>query len=267
LPLVIRPTTHVAQGWHKHPFQLEMYRVADRLIVSTEFERRVLVEQGVEEEKTVLIGNGMHAGPFLEADGAGFRRRYGIGDAKVVAFVGRKTAGKGAEHVIDAMELVWQQMPSACLVMAGQHDSTYANTIKERLQRVGEPHAGAVVDIADFAEAEKAEIYGACDVFVMPSNTDSFGIVYLEAWASGKPVIACKGTPQETIIDQEKDGLLVGYGETGELADAILRLLSDDGLRVRLGEKGREKVLANYTWEIVAGRVRDVYRELVEAGC
>ena len=266
-PLVIRPTTHVAQGWHKHPFQLEMYRVADRLIVSTAFERRVLVEQGVPEEKTVLIGNGMDAGPFLEADGAAFRQVHGIGAAKVVGFVGRKTAGKGAEHLIEAMELVWQEMPGVCLVMAGQQDSAYAADIKERLERVREEHAGMVVDIDDFSEAEKPAIYAACDVFAMPSNTDSFGIVYLEAWASGKPVIACRGTAQETIIDQEEDGLLVGYGEPRELAQAIVRLLGDDGLRSRLGENGRRKVLGNYTWEIVARKVREVYRELVEAKC
>ena len=262
-PLVIRPTTHVAQGWHRHPFQLELYRVADRLIVSTKFERRVLVEQGVPEEKTILIGNGVHLEPFLKVDGGAFRRQHHIGEAQVVAFVGRKTSGKGAEHLIDAMELVWKQMPAVRLVMAGQQDSAYATVIRERLQRLRQSHAGAVIDIDDFAEDEKPEIYAACDVLVMPSNTDSFGIVYLEAWASGKPVMACKGTPQETIIDHEKDGLLVEYGDTRELAEGIVRLLADDDWRTRLGQNGRKKVLANYTWEIVAAKVRDVYRQLV----
>lgn len=266
-PLVIRPTTHVAQGWHRHPFQLELYRVADRLIVSTEFERRVLVEQGVPAAKMVLIGNGMYPESFLKADGTAFRRRHDIGGAKVVAFVGRKTAGKGAEHLIDAMELVWKEMPAVRLVLAGQQDSAYAAVIKERLQKVRERRAGAVIDIDDFREEEKPEIYAACDVLVMPSNMDSFGIVYLEAWASGKPVLACRGTPQETIIDHDEDGLLVGYGDTRELAGAIGRLLSDDALRLRLGENGRKKVLANHTWEIVAGKVHEVYRQLVRSEC
>jgi len=265
IPLVIRPTTHVAQGWHRHPCQLEMYGMADRLIVSTDFERRVLVEQGVPAEKMVLIGNGMDPRRFLEADGSAFRKRHHIGAAKVVAFVGRKTAGKGAEHLIEAMELVWKAMPGACLLMAGQQDSAYAAVLKERLERVRERQAGTIIDIDDFSAAQTAEIYAACDVLAMPSNTDSFGIVYLEAWASGKPVIACRATPQETIVDHEADGLLVRYGETRELGDAIVRLLSDDGMRSRLGENGRKKVLANYTWDIVAARVREVYRQLVQS--
>jgi glycosyltransferase involved in cell wall biosynthesis len=181
--------------------------------------------------------------------------------------VGRKTAGKGAEHLIDAMESVWREMPSVRLVMAGQQDSAHAAVIKERLQRAGAGHPGVVIDIDDFAEEEKPEIYAACDVFVMPSNTDSFGIVYLEAWASGKPVIACTDTPQETIIDPWEDGLLVRYGDARELAKAIIRLLSEDGLRLRMGENGRKKVLTNYAWEIAAAQVRELYRELVQSTC
>ena len=267
LPLVIRPTTHVSQGWHTHPLQREFYRAADLLIASTPFERRVLIEQGVPPQKVVRIGNGMHPEPFLKADATAFRQRYGIGDSKVVTFVARKAAGKGAEHLIDAMGDVWREMPSVCLVLAGKQDSAYAAAIKKRVEAVHCSGAGRIIDIDDFDEAEKPQIFAASDVFVMTSNTDSFGIVYLEAWASGKPVIACRNTPQETIIDDEKDGLLVGYGNRQELAQAMLRLLSEDALRSRLGENGRKKVLANYTWDIVAAKVREAYRKLVQPLC
>jgi glycosyltransferase involved in cell wall biosynthesis len=98
----------------------------------------------------------------------------------------------------------------------------------------------------------------------MVSNTDSFGVVYLEAWASGKPVIACRNTPQEGLIDDGADGLLVEYGNSEELAHAIRQLLSDRGLRSRLGETGRRKVRAHYTWKRIAAQVRDEYRKLVQ---
>ena len=266
-PLVIRPTTHVAQGWHTHPMQLEFYRTADLLIASTPFEKRVLIEQGVPARKIVRIGNAINPEPFLRADATAFRQRHNVRDGKIVAFVARKAAGKGAEHLIDAMGKVWKEMPSACLVLAGKQDSAYAAVIKKRVDAVHRSGAGRIIDIDDFAEAEKPLIFAACDVFAMTSNTDSFGIVYLEAWASGKPVVACKNTPQETIIAEGRDGLLVEYGNVRELAQAILRLLADNALRSQMGAEGRKKVLANYTWDIVAAKVRGEYRKLVQPLC
>lgn len=266
-PLIIRPTTHVAQGWHTHPLQLEFYHTADLLIASTESERRLLITQGVSPEKIVRIGNGMDPTRFLRSDATSFRRKHHLGESPIVALVARQTAGKGAEHLIDAMEGVWKEMPSACLVLAGAQDSKHAAIIKERIRAVRESHAGKIIDIDDFPEEEKPQIFAACDVFVMTSNTDSFGIVYLEAWASGKPVIACRNTPQETIIADGKDGLLVEFGNRQELAQAILRLLSDHALRSRLGENGRKKVLANHTWEIIAAQVRDEYRKVIQPMC
>ncbi len=262
-PLIIRPTTHVAQTWHRHPFQLEMYRAADRLIASTEFERDLLMRQGIEGERIVRIGNGMDPAPFLKCDATGFRKQHDLGDSKVVAFVGRKTEGKGIEHLIDAMVSVWKTMPSARLILAGKQDGPHAAVIKDRIAAIPDQHAGNVIDIDDFDEEQKPAIYAACDVLVMASNIDSFGVVYLEAWASGKPVIACRNTPQETIIEHERDGLLVEYGNARELAQAIVRLLSNDSWRVQLGRAGKEKTLAHHTWDSVAKRVYAEYQRLV----
>ena len=264
-PLVIRPTTHVSQGWHTHPMQLEFYRTADLLIVSTEFERGVLIGQGLPEGKIVRIGNGLDPTPFLQGEGAPFRRKYHIGNRQIVAFVGRRAQGKGIEPLIEAMRHVWKKMPSPCLVLAGNRDSEHAGVLDERINAVRREGIGQVVDIDDFDEEEKAQIFAACDLFVMTSNTDSFGIVYLEAWASGKPVVACRKTPQETIITEGKDGSLVDYGNVPELARTILNLLADDNLRGKMGHAGRQKVLASYTWETVASQTRDEYHKLIES--
>ena len=266
-PLVIRPTTHVSQGWHTHPMQLEFYRTADLLIVSTEFERRVLITQGLPEAKIVRIGNGLHPAPFLNSATVAFRRKHQLGNRKIVAIVARRTPGKGIEQLIDAMRYVWKEMPSACLVVAGNHDGAHAAVIEAHINAARREEAGRIIDVDDFNEQEKAQIFAACDVFVMASNIDSFGIVYLEAWASGKPVIACRDAPQETIVTEGQDGLLVGYGDVRELGQAILKLLSDDGFRTRMGRSGRAKVLANHTWDIVAARVQDEYRRLVQPAC
>jgi glycosyltransferase involved in cell wall biosynthesis len=256
-PLAIRTTTHIAQGWHKHPFQREIYRVADRLIANTDFERDVIVQLGIDANKIATIGNGIDPAPFRGAEAAAFRSRYGLGTDKVVAFVGRKVAGKGVEHLIDAMRIVWAQFPPVHLVIAGQYDRHTAKPIRAKISALEPQEAEKLIDLDDFPEKDKPQIYAACDVFVMASNADSFGVVYLEAWASGKPVIACRDTPQETFIEHERDGLLVEYGNVNELAAAIMRMLGDDVLRARLGANGRRKVSRNYTWDIIGRKLRD----------
>jgi glycosyltransferase involved in cell wall biosynthesis len=264
IPLAIRTTTHVTEGWHRHPFQAEIYRAADLLIANTRFEKEVLVNDlQLDPENIVTIGNALEAAPFLSSDGSTFRTRYGLGQSRVVAFVGRKVIGKGIDTLIDAMKIVWQQIPSARLIMAGQRDRVYSVPIEEKLAELRPEQAAKVIDIDNFSNEEKPQIYAACDVFAMPSDADSFGLVYLEAWASGKPVIACRNTPQETFINHEENGLLVEYGNVEELAETICRLLSDDALRARLGRNGREKTISTFTWDKVGPKLREQYYRIV----
>ena len=98
----------------------------------------------------------------------------------------------------------------------------------------------------------------------MPSNTDCFGIVYLEAWASGKPVIACKNTPQETIIRHEIDGLLVEYQNKKELAEAIIKLLKDENLKQQMGQNGKQILRTKYHWDVYGTNLQETYRKLLK---
>ena len=97
----------------------------------------------------------------------------------------------------------------------------------------------------------------------MPSRTDSFGIVYMEAWLCGKPVIGARAGGVPAVISDEQDGLLVNFGDVADLADKIKGLLKDSALADRLGQAGRAKVLENYTWPVVFGKVYSVYRQIL----
>jgi glycosyltransferase involved in cell wall biosynthesis len=97
----------------------------------------------------------------------------------------------------------------------------------------------------------------------MPSRTDSFGIVFLEAWTYGKPVIGARaGGPQE-IIEHRGDGLLVPFSDVESLSREIARLLNDRDLARQLGMAGRRKTLERYTWDRVYAQVAGLYDELV----
>ena len=101
----------------------------------------------------------------------------------------------------------------------------------------------------------KQDMLAATDLFALPSRIDSFGIVYLEAWAYRVPVIGCRAGGVPDVIDDGQDGALVDYGDVGALSSAIETLLSDPDRRHTMGEQGRAKVEARYTW----GRIYRVF--------
>ncbi len=95
--------------------------------------------------------------------------------------------------------------------------------------------------------------YASCDVFCLPSRQEGFGLVFLEAMAAGKPVVACRDTAAQELVTDGLNGLLVDPADDGALADALLRLVGDEGLRTRLGAAGRPRVDA-YDPETIARR-------------
>jgi len=115
------------------------------------------------------------------------------------------------------------------------------------------------------SEEDKRDLLAACDVLVLPSRTDSFGIVFLEAWLYGKPVIGARAGGIPCVINDGEDGLLVPFGDTAALAKGIGLLLADRTLAARLGENGRRKTLGEMTWASKYALVREVY-EHVHAG-
>lgn len=112
------------------------------------------------------------------------------------------------------------------------------------------------------SEQEKHDLLAAADLLAMPSRTDSFGIVYLEAWLAGKPVIGARVWAMDEVIADGVDGLLVPFGDPAATAKAIAGLLADPTRRAQMGAAGRAKVLARYTWDHAYAQVRDAYARL-----
>jgi glycosyltransferase involved in cell wall biosynthesis len=105
------------------------------------------------------------------------------------------------------------------------------------------------------------KVYNCADVFVLPSIQEGQGIVILEAQASAKPVVAFDiGGVNETVQNKET-GLLVNQGNADELADALLKLITDKPLREKMGSNGRMFVSENYTWDICSKKMLKVYLE------
>src|SRR5205823_10814425 len=111
---------------------------------------------------------------------------------------------------------------------------------------------------------QKKDFFAAIDVFALPSRSDSFGIVLLEAWANGAANIGYRAGGVASVIRHEEDGLLVRCGDIEGLAAALTRLAADGDLRRRLGAAGRTKTLRDFRWEEKLSLVRDLYAALYQ---
>jgi glycosyltransferase involved in cell wall biosynthesis len=115
-----------------------------------------------------------------------------------------------------------------------------------------------------FPADTKPLIFNALDIFVLPSNNESFGIVFLEAWSCKKPVIGSAIGAVRDVIRENVDGLLMEPNNKDSLADKISSLIVSKELRTSMGEKGYNKVKENYTWDIITARLRKLYMESIE---
>jgi glycosyltransferase involved in cell wall biosynthesis len=115
------------------------------------------------------------------------------------------------------------------------------------------------------SDEEKRDLLDAGDVLVMPSRTDSFGIVYLEAWVYRKPVIGALAGGVPEVIHDGEDGYVVPFGDVRRLAEAIGTLLSDRALALQFGSRGFHKASA-HTWDSKYAAIRTIYEHVVTAG-
>ena len=188
-------------------------------------------------------------------DGEPVRADLGIGEGPVVMCASRLVRRKGQDVLIKAMDLVTKLVPGVVLLLVGDGPEV------ERLRSLAErAPPGSVLFAGQVPDPHLPRYYAACDLFAMPCRSrwgglevEGFGIVYLEAGATGRAVVAGRsGGAPEAIADQET-GLLVEGREPKAVALSIARLLLDPGFRKRMGAAGRARVLDRFTWAGQAG--------------
>jgi phosphatidylinositol alpha-1,6-mannosyltransferase len=187
------------------------------------------------------------------------RARYGLGDRPTVVCVSRLVPRKGQDMLIRALPLVRRHVPDAALLLAG------GGPDRDRLGRLATATGMAdhVVFAGSVSWAELPGHYAAGDVFAMPSRTrgggldvEAFGLVYLEASATGLPVVAGRsGGAPETVRDGVT-GHVVDGRQVTELADVLAGLLADPERATKLGRAGREWALDTWGWPALADRLR-----------
>ncbi len=212
----------------------------------------------VDKAKARIVPNGVDPEKFKPvSDKAAVKQQFGLGGKSAVLFVGSLILRKGLPFLVEAAKTVVKQKADAQFIIVG--DGPLRNQLVSRLEAFG------IADKFKFlnwlSEDELVAAYNCADVFVLPSIQEGQGIVLLEAQASATPVVAFNvGGVNEAVVDGET-GLLVNRDCSGELADAVMRLLADDALRAKMGSAGRTFVVQNFTWDVCAERMLKVYCE------
>src|SRR6266550_544759 len=195
---------------------------------------------------------------------------------RLILFVGRIEQIKGIDVLLRAMGLLFQLYPDlrsdVCLLVVGGaldpgDDEPETEKILE-LRRLVHEHRmeSNVAFVGSRGQEELALYYAAADVCAVPSLTESFGLVALEAMACGTPVVGTRVGGLQTVIENGESGLLVPAGDYRALAEAIAQVLMDARLRMHLAHGARDRA-EHFTWERVGDRVVELYdRVLAERG-
>lgn len=254
MPVVITPHLHIGQPeTYDVGYMRRILRGCDAVFAVSEAERRLLLERGLSHD-VVVAGNGLRLDRFPQLEPAAARARLGLpAGAFVVLFLGRKTEYKGLPLLLDAFAALRRRRADAVLLAAGP-ETDYSRGLWA--QRASQP--GVVVRDA-ISEDERLAALAACDVLALPSTGEAFGIVFLEAWAYGKPVIAANIESAASLIDDTADGFLVNVEHPGELSRRLVQLAADPEMGRRMGERGRRKLQARYTLDVTADIVEGTY--------
>ena len=235
---------------------------AERIVCATEQERAsIRLLYGADPEKITVIPLGVDMDRFRPAAKADARERLGLGDERIVLFVGRLEPLKGVDILIGAASLLDSDVECSVLIVGG--DETSNQQVQELQGLASNLGVGDRVAFVGAVDHDLLPLYyNAADVCVVPSHYESFGLVAVEAMASGLPVVASRvGGLMGTVKDGET-GYLIPWLCPEPFAERIELLLDNEPLRLSLGEAAREAV-SRYRWENVAGAVLEVYEALI----
>lgn len=232
----------------------EAFRNADRIITVSHFTKSILVERhGADPDKIDVVHNGVQATdpirltPLLEE-----LRSQG---KKLVLFHGRLTLQKGPDYFVRAARRVVDADPNVVFIVSGWGDMEH-----QVMQLVGALGLSSHVKfVGALWDRERDQMYQSVDLFVMPSVSEPFGLVALEALSHGTPVVISK---QSGVSEVLAHALKVDFWDTEEMANQILAALRYTSLHTQLATYGKEEI-RHLSWRKAAQKVRDIFARLM----
>lgn len=279
--LAVVPLALLAAGWHRRPLVLTVHtsvrhtlvggglrgwvlkgvggwweavgeRRADAVIALTPRLAGLLAGVGVPERRVHVIPSGVSDGLF---DGAGRAAPKDLPPRPRVLFLGRLHNQKGVDVLVRALVA----MPGVHLVVAG--DGPERRALHRLVERLG--LTDRVRFLGFVPRTEVPGLLASADVLALPSRYEEMGTAVLEGFRAGVPVVAADTGGVSSMVSDGVTGLLVPPGQPAALGAALQRVLRDQALARRLVTQGRQRS-RDYSWETLADRVLDVYRQVLQ---
>jgi phosphatidylinositol alpha-1,6-mannosyltransferase len=273
------PYTLVAHGsdvmeFARHPLAgplaAAILRHADRVVANSRFTAGEVVRLGADPARVRVVHPVVDARRFdAERSAATMRARYGLAGQTVLLTVARLVPRKGHDKVLEALEIVGREFPALHYLIVG--DGPARAALERQVARLG---LSEQVTFAGFVPDEELPgCYAAADLFVMVSrerphrgDVEGFGIVYLEASAAGRAVVAGRSGGVSDAVEDGVSGLLVDPEDAGAVGDAISQLLRNPGLRARMARAGRQRVRDRFSVQRGSAAFTEMLDELA-GGC
>jgi len=273
--------TYGLEVWRRlSPAQVKFLQEAQRVLTISRFTALYLRQAGVPQERISLLPTVVDDGFFTPGPpDEDILRKYRLEGRRVILTVGRMSAAeqyKGQDMVIRALPLIKKKVPQAAYLVAGTGDDV------PRLSRLAE-ELGVREDVVfagRVSEAELPYLYRSCAVFAMPCRLvvrdgyplgEGFGIVFLEAAACGRPVVAGNTAGAQEAVQDGVTGILVDPEDEECVASAIVELLADQEYAAMLGEAGRQRVVRLFGRHTLYPRLQQLVEEtvlgMVRLGC
>ena len=244
----------------------ELIASSDCVIASTDQESDELLDHyGADPERLCINPPGIDRTLFIPGDRAGARRRLGIGSEPVVLFVGRIQPLKGVDVAVDAFDEIRRVLPNARMLIVGGPSGSEGSAELNRITR--RIHDHGLEDSVSMWEAQPhdqiAEFYQAADVLMVPSRSESFGLVAAEAHATGLAVVAANVGGLRHVVRDGESGFLVDGWDPKEFAKSVLDILQSPATRARLSV-GAVESARRFSWEITADRLLELYTGITD---
>jgi glycosyltransferase involved in cell wall biosynthesis len=248
-------------SWMSHGVRWAMDQ-ADVVVGVSEFVAHSLTEHVKRPEKTHVVRNAIDVAAWdYRLDPRPVRSALGLTpDAPVIACAGRLFRGKGQDDLVRALSLVRREVPDVRLVVIGEDDrlamsTSFSDELKQLVTALGLSNHVVFTGY----RPDMPALLACSDVFALPSSEEPFGLVFAEAMAMKKPVVALDdgGTPE--VVEHGKCGLLSAKGDLNSMAVNLVTLLRDRALRLRMGEYGRRRVETHFGLDRFAKDAASLY--------
>lgn len=254
---IFDPIDPVPTKWHKN---LVWLMQNSSKIVSCSMDQKTRAQAMGVSSEIEIIPHGVDIQRYTPqiSNQVDFKKKLGV-QGPIILSVQRLHSRKGLNYLIDAIPIVLESIPSTQFIIVGKGPEkiNLENKIKELGIENNVKLVGFIMD------SDLPKYYANCDIFVLHSIYEAFGIVLLEAMASEKPVISTMvgGIPE--VVQNEKSGILVPPKNATALATAIIQLLSDGKRAKEMGQYGRKLTEIQFNWEIIAKKYIEMYFDLI----